>query len=453
MGFFDRFASGKPQPGKPADSGAEKPAIAGGVIPRLAEARVKLGAKDLPAAMAIYEEVLASAGARPDVLVTISGDLGVHGNVRELIELIAPRYDAAKHGPATGLNLLQAYLVVRNADAAQHLLDILFSLQRPELEERLFGFSNALADMMAIDEQAAAAAGPEMTPEETKISLASISKPIWFYGLEEMAAHLLPRQEGRLRRVAFAQYALLGLQNAMELAGRPEDALGRLSRGLPLWFAETFSAAAGYETFAAIGTTNRKAYALFPTEWMAENVRQLNESNEQPFDFVVTGALSNRNDDFGLTLKIWEVKKFRELKAFSIRWTPATADESLRQFHELLRTYMEWAAFPEGNGLPYAAPAAPYAHAHALGATLTQFLGEKGVLEPTQVASSPAPQLDAAVANPDDVRAQLNLVSTMIRLKATGAEPDAKALRRAQEWLATDAANRADLSSLLVKLA
>ena len=62
-----------------------------------------------------------------------------------------------------------------------------------------------------------------------------------------------------------------------------------------------------------------------------------------------------------LTLKIWEVKKFRELKAFSTRWTPAAADESLRQFHELLRTYMEWTAFPEGNGLPYAAPAAPYA--------------------------------------------------------------------------------------------
>ena len=59
----------------------------------------KLEAKDLPGAMAIYEEVLASAGARADVLVTISGDLGVHGHMAPLIELIAPRYDAEKHGP------------------------------------------------------------------------------------------------------------------------------------------------------------------------------------------------------------------------------------------------------------------------------------------------------------------------------------------------------------------
>ncbi len=220
MGFFDRFASGHPQSGKPADPGAEKPAIAGGVVPRLAEARTKLDAKDLPGAMAIYEEVLAAAGTRPDVLVTISGDLGVQGHVRELIDLVAPRYDAAKHGPATGLNLLQAYLAVRDADAAQHLLDILFSLQRPELEERLFGFSNALADMMAI----AVPAGPThsgQAQEEIKVSLASISKPLWFYGLDETAPQLLPTKDGRLRRVAFAQYALAGFQGAAEVEARP----------------------------------------------------------------------------------------------------------------------------------------------------------------------------------------------------------------------------------------
>ena len=52
------------------------------------------------------------------------------------------------------------------------------------------------------------------------------------------------------------------------------------------------------------------------------------------------------------------------------------------------------------------------------------------------------------------MRAQLNLrVDDDSVLKATGADVDAKALQRAQEWLATEAANQADLSSLLVKLA
>ncbi|MEJ1973720.1 MAG: hypothetical protein WDM96_15025 [Lacunisphaera sp.] len=31
--------------------------------------------------------------------MTISGDLGQRGHVRELIELVAPHYDAGRHGP------------------------------------------------------------------------------------------------------------------------------------------------------------------------------------------------------------------------------------------------------------------------------------------------------------------------------------------------------------------
>ena len=136
MGFFDRFSAKKAD----ATPASDNPAVAPtGPLARLAAAREKLDARDLPAAVAIYEEVLGTSGERADVLVTISGDLGSRGHIAEIIELIAPRYDAERHGPATGLNLLQAYLAARNADAAQHLLDILFALDRPELEERLHG--------------------------------------------------------------------------------------------------------------------------------------------------------------------------------------------------------------------------------------------------------------------------------------------------------------------------
>src|SRR4051794_28601306 len=105
MGFFDRFSPKKPET-KPAAFAAEPTASigsSGGVIPRLAEARALLEAKNLPGALAIYEEVLAAAGDRADVLVTISGDLGSTGHLAPIVELVAPRYDAVRHGPATGL--------------------------------------------------------------------------------------------------------------------------------------------------------------------------------------------------------------------------------------------------------------------------------------------------------------------------------------------------------------
>ena len=138
MGFPDRPA-GTPDPSAPGN---------GSVALRLAAAREKLDAKDLAGAVEIYEEVLAGAGDRADVLVTISGDLGSTGNIRQIVELVAPRYDAKRHGPATGINLIQAYLAVGDADAAQHVLDILYALNHPGLEERLHGFSNAVAELM-----------------------------------------------------------------------------------------------------------------------------------------------------------------------------------------------------------------------------------------------------------------------------------------------------------------
>src|SRR4051812_47970157 len=102
MGFFDRFGSKKsagnpaastptPAPAAP-ETPAAAPVVTAPVKPKLAAARERLEAKDLPAALAIYEEVLVGAGDRADVLVAISGDLGSQGHVAEIIELIAPRY-------------------------------------------------------------------------------------------------------------------------------------------------------------------------------------------------------------------------------------------------------------------------------------------------------------------------------------------------------------------------
>jgi len=453
MGFFSSSPDkSSPNPGQPA---------AGGTLPRLAEAKAKLEARDVPAAVAIYTEVLTAAGARPDVLVAISGELGVRGHVRELIELISPHYDAGRHGPATGLNLLQAYLAVRNLEAAQHVLDILFGLNRADLEERLFGFSNVIAELMAGHEAAAPTAqqiaaeeggGANAGAENAKINLASISKPIWFYGLEALAPHLLAAPGSKVRRVAFAQCTLPGQADAFERSKQPEDDLGRFCRGLPLWFAETFAAAGGYDPISIVAVSARQHYVLFPAEWSADNIREVNESSGKGLDYVITFALRNKNDDFELIARIWEVKKFRELKQFSTRWTPASADAVLKQFHEQLRLYMEWSAYPAGQGLAYTAPTTPTAHIQSLGATLSQFFGEKGVIAGEQVPAGTEIQLRDAQANPADPRAQLTLISGLLRQKAAGVVPDPAALSHAQAWLATDQAQQADMAALLIKL-
>ena len=393
MGFFDRLAGKKPAASStPAQPSSAPPAAtpaeaAGSVKARLVAAREKLEAHDLPGALAIYEEVLGEAGDRPDVLVTISGDLGTNGHVKEIVELVAPRYDAERHGPATGLNLLQAYLVLRQAEAAQHVLDLLFALNRPELEERLYGFSNAIAEMIHSGQTADATSGgaaPGGVPEDVKINLVSISKPMWFYGLEPLAAEILPPKDGRLRRVAFAQLATPGLANFLEVATHPEPELGRMSRAIPLWLAETFYFSPHYAPIAAIGVQGGH-YAVFPSEWSADNLRQLVETTQGGLDYIFTGALRQVSGDWEMILRVWEVKKFRERKQFTARWAPATADAELAKLQEQVRLFMEWS--PEKNGLAYAPPASPTTWLDTLGAGLTLFLGEKNLLEKLQLAT------------------------------------------------------------------
>ena len=369
---------------------------------RLVAAREKLAAKDAPAALAIYDEVLTSAGDRADVLVAISGDLGSHGHVAEIIELIAPRYDAERHGPATGLNLLQAYLATHNADAAQHVLDILFALNRPELEERLHGFSNAIAEILASPHQGAPDGGGAAAPADApKIGLITVSKPIWFYGLEPLAAQILPPKGERLRCIAFAQLALPGCIDVADAMKKPEDELGRLSRALPLWLAETFYFSPSYAPVAAVGLMTPPGsagshYVIFGAEWSTDNLRQLVDTTGGELDYIVTGALQATAGDYEVLLRVWEVKSFRERKTFRARWTPATADAALAQLHAEVRAYMEWS--PASAAFAYTVPALPRAWLDTLGASLGLFLVEKAIL-PRDQLNPPADDIALAAQN------------------------------------------------------
>ena len=445
MGFFDRLAGKKTPSAQPASAPAPKsvappadPAVpAGNVLPRLAAARERLEAKDLPGALAIYEEVLAAAGERADVLVTISGDLGSNGHVAQIVEFIAPRYDAQIHGPATGLNLLQAYLALRQADAAQHVLDILFELNRPELENRLHGFSNVIAELIvsgapplpvhgAAPDSADGSA--PAAPVVAKVDLVSISKPIWFYGLEPLADKILPPKAARLRRIAFAQLALPGAYpDVLAAQARPEDELGRLSRALPLWLAETFYFSPHYAPIAAVGIFQpagggAKQPVIFGAEWTTDNIRQLVDSpNGEGLDYVVTGALQQKAGDFELILRVWEVKKFRERKQFLVRWTPATAEAELAKLHEQIRLFMEWT--PEKAGVPYAAPGSPRVWLDALGAALGLFLAEKTLLPKEILPPLEATFNEFAPHAMDNAHASLAWLTLLHRARALGLAP------------------------------
>ena len=317
------------------------------------------------------------------------------------------------------------------------MLDVLFELNRPELEDRLHGFSNAIAELIvsgaaplpAYGGAPDSAGGSAPTaPAIAKVDLISISKPIWFYGLEPLAEKVLPPKGSRLRRIAFAQLALPGVYpDVLAAQARPEDELGRLSRALPLWFAESFYFSPHYAPIAAVGVFQpagggAKQPVIFESEWTTDNLRQLVDSpNGEGLDYVVTGALQHKAGDFELILRIWEIKKFRERKQFIVRWTPATAEAELAKLHEQLRLFMEWT--PEKAGVPYAAPGSPRVWLDTLGAALGLFLAEKTLL-PKEILPPLEPTFNGFAPHAmGNAHASLAWLTTLHRAKALGLAP------------------------------
>lgn len=233
-------------------------------------ARGALHAGDLPAARQLYTEALerASRPVPPDMLMQMSGDLGGHGKLSELIEFCAPYFVPEIHGLPVGNNLMKANMDTGDLSAAEAILHSLAGFERPDWKEALGFWAAEIAKARG---GTAAGAGAQM-----QIGMLRVDGPVW-----------LP--PGSPARGIFGAKAagpsvtfLGGTAEAPLPPNRMEpqraDALGRLTRALPLFLAEQVEMRTG-----ALGRT------MLP--WAVGAPAQPDGTvPQQPSGFVVSGA-------------------------------------------------------------------------------------------------------------------------------------------------------------------
>ena len=115
--------------------------IKGSWRPQLWLAKELLEKKDLKKAKNYYSKILKIAGDFSDVLMQISGDLGINGYIDEAIELIYPIYVPEKHTPDVGFNILQCFLEKKEYLEGEKLLAKLYDVENPTIKENLIHFS------------------------------------------------------------------------------------------------------------------------------------------------------------------------------------------------------------------------------------------------------------------------------------------------------------------------
>src|SRR5690606_12199690 len=103
-------------------------ALPGAWRPQMWLARDALDRRALDEALTLYHEALERA-PRPvltDLLMQLSGDLGNHAHLPELLELTTPHFDVTVHGITVGNNLIKARLDLGQIEAAQGLVESLY---------------------------------------------------------------------------------------------------------------------------------------------------------------------------------------------------------------------------------------------------------------------------------------------------------------------------------------
>jgi len=391
----------------------------------LVSAREHLEKKDLPAALQLYEQIVHSGVDLAEPLATISGDLGATGHIEALVEFAAPLYHPEQHGAATGLNLLQAYLHLRNDAAAQQLLDLLESLREPGLQDRLDGFRTATNRLRAERAAEALQAPPS---NAANISLVTISKPIWTYGLEQ-GENALPTKHGRERALAFMPIALVG-DGVEENHPAPVDhPLAPLARGLPLAMAEYCWYSPDYRPLAVTGVDPQKQIFLPPRAFGGEQAQGLFAGSATPVSHAVGGLI--RAGAAGVVasaeLTIWDVKKARAITTLR-----AEGPDAVAKVWTQLLTPVKHGPAP----FPYAPPADPVAHAIALDHVLHFFLADKKVF-PLEHLGEFAERLTAlaayAAAYPAAAVPRMIFMAALRQCTALGLEVPAEVLAAAQE--------------------
>jgi len=114
-------------------------AIPGSWRAQLWLARAALESRNRERGMAYYHESMSQVGDNipADFLMQMTGDLGQHGLLPELLEFSEPRFDPAIHGLQVGNNLIKANLELGRFDAARKILNQLRLLKRPDWNQSL----------------------------------------------------------------------------------------------------------------------------------------------------------------------------------------------------------------------------------------------------------------------------------------------------------------------------
>ena len=257
---------------------------------QLWQARGALNAGQVSMAGKFYGEALARAPrpVPPDLLMQMSGDLGSKGLLAELIELTLPNFVPEWHGMAVGNNLIKALVDTGNLHTAEQVKATLWTQSRPDWKDALAFWDAEISKRRMAGVEGGGTSAPA-APQELQVGMLRVDGPVWL-PQGSPAGKLFSAKSAEAPTVTF----LGGSAEAPEGDGshgtQMADALGRMTRALPLFFAEQVemrTAAAG-RAMVPWAVAPVSGFVVSGRRWDDETAVRAAQSAENASDYVVT---------------------------------------------------------------------------------------------------------------------------------------------------------------------
>lgn len=275
-------------------------ALPGSWRPQLWLARAALESRNLDQAVAMYEEALAHA-SKPvswELLRQMSGDLGGAGHLPELLQLTEPHFDVKIHGLQVGNNLIKAHVDLGQFDAARRILDQLYAQNRGDWKEHLSYWDTEIA-------KAKLASTPVDQKQPLKTAMLTGEGPVWLKS-SSPAAELFPAKSPDSLVIAFIAGTAELATNSKRMEQQLADTRGRLSRALPLFWAEQveFNSRSHALTLVPWLMEPNGGFLLSGVAWKDEDAAAYSRQGQVKSDYVVTTHLKTQTEPWTVELRL-----------------------------------------------------------------------------------------------------------------------------------------------------
>ncbi len=276
----------------------------------------------------------------------MSGDLGGAGQLDDLLALTAPEFVAEVHGLPVGNNLIKAFVDTGDLDRAASVREALQALNRPDFQEGLAFWDAEITRRRGLEAptspeprgQAQIAARPQ--PQQIQIGLLRIDGPIW------LPPHSPARPLFHSGSPSGPVVTFLGgtaeppeLEAPAQPSPELADALGRMTRSLPLFFAEQadLRTAAQGRTLVPWAVSPENAnqpsgFVVASSRWPDAVALQMVSDPANRTDYIVTVHLDAEVEPWTAELAFLRTSDGARIGELQAEFDPASPDET----HEAL---------------------------------------------------------------------------------------------------------------------